>query len=47
MFYSTGLWAEFSTLDVGMFVCAVQLCSKTKQHILELKTRPKQLLGST
>ncbi len=47
MFYSTGLWAEFSTLDVGMSVYVVQLPSKPKQPILELKTRPKQLLGST
>jgi hypothetical protein len=43
MFYSTGLLAEFSTLDMGMSVYAVQLRSKPKQSILELKTRPKEL----
>ncbi len=37
-------WAEFSTLDVGVLVRAMQFHSEQKQPNLELKTRPKQLL---
>jgi hypothetical protein len=40
-------WAEFSTLEVAVCVCAMQLsCFETKLPNLMLKTRPKQLLGS-
>jgi hypothetical protein len=45
-FYSTGHWVEFSTLDVGMLVHAIQLPSIQMQPSLELKTWPKQLLRS-
>jgi hypothetical protein len=39
-------WAEFSTLEVAVCVCAMQLsCFETKLPNLMLKTRPKQLLG--
>jgi hypothetical protein len=34
-------WAEFSTVDVGVLVYAVQLHSQQKQPNLKLKTHPK------
>ncbi len=39
-------WAEFSTLNVGVFIYTLQLCSLQQQPNLKLKTQPKQLLGS-
>ncbi len=39
-------WAEFSTLDVGVYVCAMQMPSREKQPNLNLRTQPKQTFGS-
>ncbi len=39
-------WAEFSTLEVAACHAMHFLHSKAIQPNLELKTRPKQLLGS-
>jgi len=44
-FYSTGHWAEFSAIDVGVLVYILLLCSQQKQPNLELMTQPKQLIG--
>jgi hypothetical protein len=39
-------WAEFSSLDLAMFVQAMNWIHFVKQPHLKLKTQPKQLIGS-